>query len=96
MAISRLVSGSSTFFGVEGGEHPAFAEPAHYDPRALRGGRVVLAAFDLGTELPVGRTRVATLHFALDAGAQPTFVVELVTAAGPDGDALEARATIER
>src|SRR5262249_39121012 len=57
-----VVDGNAMIVGVEGGEHPAFARPPHYDPAALAGGRIILAAFDTGTELPTQRTRVATVH----------------------------------
>ena len=48
--------------GVEGGVAGPFHEPPYYDPAALRGGRIVLAAFNTGGDLPHGRIRVATLH----------------------------------
>ena len=83
-------SGRARIAGIEGGEHPAFAEPAHYDPRALRGGRVVLATFSLDDELPTGRTRVATLHVEVRGDAPIDWELELVAAAGPGGDEIDA------
>lgn len=88
-------AGLALLTGVEGGEHGAFAEPAHYDPRALKNHRVVLLAYHLGEDCPVGRTRVATLHFVQERAGKPSFKARLVTAAGPDGRVLAARVEIQ-
>ena len=62
-------SDRSRIVGIEGGQHPAFIEPASYDPAALQGGRIVLAGFSLDEDLPVGETRVATIHLEVDGPA---------------------------
>lgn len=90
--------------GVEGGEHPAFAEPPFYDPRAMLTERVVLAAFSTDSALPEGRVRVARLHYQIQSGQiqggqiegahEPRFTVTLVAAATSDGRAIEARASL--
>jgi hypothetical protein len=90
----RIASGDARIVGVEGGEHPAFAEPAYYDRAALRERRIVLAAFHTGNDLPSGTTRVATLHLAVTGDADPTFDAELVVAAGPDGRRFAASVSI--
>src|SRR5512145_190868 len=43
--------------GIEGGEHPAFRTPPHYDPKAMQQERVIIAAFNAGktSDLPTGR-----------------------------------------
>lgn len=87
-------SGRAVLVGVEGGEHPAFAEPPYYDPEALRKGRVVIAAFDTGEDVPSGRTRVARLHFQLDPGGEPDFQVKLTVAASPGGEEVPAKVTL--
>ncbi len=74
--------------GVEGGAPAAFSQPPHYDPAALRGHRIILAAFSTGDDLPRGRVRVATLHMREAAGAEPTYRIELMAAAGADGAPL--------
>src|SRR4051812_49287196 len=53
--------GDVKLVGLEGGEHVAFKEPPHYDPRALTlpEPRVIVAAFNTGNDLPKGKTRVA-------------------------------------
>ena len=87
-------SGRASLVGIEGGEHRAFVEPARYDPRALAGGRVVLAAFSLSDDLPSGRTRVARLHLEV-RGADPLLgECRLVAAAGAEGRELEARVAL--
>jgi len=88
-------AGDVEVVGVEGGEHPAYAEPAYYDPAALRQHRLVLAAFDTGTNLPTGRTRVATLHLMVRGAAAPELEARLVVAADPDGRSFDAAVTIE-
>ena len=79
--------------GLEGGEPSAFAEPPYYDPKAMKGSRVVVAAFSTkaAAELPTGRVRVATLHLQVSGEIEPQFDVKLVTAAGPDGERIDAK-----
>lgn len=89
-------SGRVALVGIEGGEHPAFAEPPHYDPRALRADRVVIAAFDTGRELPSGETRVATLHVRVPAGVAIDYEVTLEVVAGPDVEIMDAKVDLRR
>lgn len=81
--------------GIEGGEHPAFRIPPYYDPAALAKGRVIIAAFNTGKNLPSGRTRVATLHLRVAGSAQPRYGVSLTVAASPEGKAIAAEAEAE-
>lgn len=76
--------------GIEGGDGPAFATPPHYDPRALRGGEVVLAALAAGDDLPTGRTTVAVLHVESAAGGRGPLELSELVAVGADGAAIEA------
>ncbi len=84
--LELIATGDAQIVGVEGGDAPAFAEPPAYDPAALAGGRIILAAFSLrdAAELPRGRTRIATVHIR-EPGAPPRFTVRLHAASGPDG-----------
>jgi len=75
--------------GVEGGAG-AFAEPPHYDPAALRGGRIILAAFTTTAGAPQRRTRVATLHMRESGDAQPSYRAVVMVAAAPDGRRIPA------
>jgi hypothetical protein len=83
--------------GVEGGETEAFAEPPYYDPAALHPtmgeGRIVLAAYSLSADLPVGATRVACLHLQIPADYELQPILKVIIAADTNGEAIEA--TIE-
>ena len=89
----EIVARGATIAGVEGGQRGAFVEPPHYDPAALQAGRIILAAFDTGTDLPSGRTRVATLHLREDGPAD--YEIRLIAAAGAGGERLDATASVE-
>jgi hypothetical protein len=77
-------TGDVKIVGVEGGEHPAFQGAPYYDPEALDHGRIVIAAFNTGRDLPKGRTRVATLHLRVAGPTAPRYAVKLVVAADAD------------
>ncbi|QOV88909.1 hypothetical protein [Humisphaera borealis] len=81
--------------GLEGGEHPAFAQPPYYDPRALIDERVIVAAYSTAEELPQGRTRVARLHVQVTGDKNAEYVATLQTAAGADGSIIPAKLTVE-
>lgn len=72
------------YSAVEGGEPGAFGEAPAYDPAALRGGRLILAAYagpEEAGEPPAGRVRVARLHYLVaDADAIEFAVSGVVTA----------------
>ena len=82
--------------GIEGGEHPAFAAPPFYDPRAMQHERAILAAFSTrpAADLPRGETRVATIHLQITGVASPAYQLKLQTAAGPDGHRIAAGARL--
>jgi hypothetical protein len=92
--VEVTVEGDAMIVGVEGGDVPAFAAPPHYDPRALAGGRIIIADLDVGTDLPRGRTRVATLHMR-ESGAPPTYHATLQAAADADGTPIPATVRLE-
>jgi hypothetical protein len=83
--------------GIEGGEHPAFAEPPFYDPKAMQHDRVILAAFSTrrASDLPHGRTRVATIHLQITGAAKPEYQLKLKTAADAGGTRFDASAEVE-
>ena len=80
-------TGRATVVGVEGGAEP-WSEPPRYDPAALRGGRIVLAAFLL-EGARAGEQQVARVHLAIEGGAPVALDRELVVAAAPGGDPVE-------
>lgn len=90
------VDGRTVLVGVEGGEHPAFAKPPYYDPKALATGRVVLAAFDTGDDLPRGRSRIARIHLQIKGSDDPDLEVRSVVVADRDGRELTARMVVEK
>jgi len=82
--------------GIEGGEHPAFAEPPYYDPRAMNNNRVILAAFSTGNDLPKGRSRVARIHVLLRGPGDRLWHTELTTSASADGTKIPAEISIAK
>lgn len=92
--VKVTVEGDALIVGVEGGDVAAFAPAPHYDPRALAGGRIIIADLDVGTDLPRGRTRVATLHMR-ESGAPPTYHATLQAAATADGTPIPATVRLE-
>ena len=79
--------------GVEGGEPAVYREPPTYDPAALQGGKIVLAAFTKD-DAPSGRVRVARLH--LKESAKVDLVGKLTAAGAPGGARFDAKVTLER
>jgi hypothetical protein len=79
-----------TLVGIEGGQHPAFKVPPYYDPKALAGNRVILAALNAGTDLPNSKTRVATLHLQIKGDAKPAMSAKLVVAASANEKTIDA------
>ena len=92
----RVESGDARIVGVEDGEHPAFRKPAYYDPAARQGGRIILAAFSTAKDLPKGKTRVATLHFAVRGGETPRYSIRTDVAADAYGKPVPATATLSK
>lgn len=81
--------------GVENGDSPAFAKAPYYDRKAVRDGRadrIIVADFTLqrGSELPVGRVRIATVHVRLTGDSEPDYVLKLVTAGNAEGEPVTA------
>ena len=72
--------------GVEGGRGAAFGDAPHYDPRALRGGFIKLAALQLEGPLSRGRVHVATLHVEHLATSPPRLTASEITAVDLDGE----------
>lgn len=90
----EIVATNATIVGVEGGESAAFREPPFYDPKALAGGRIKLAAFQTRGELPRGRTRVATLHMR-EGQSRVTYEGQPTAAATSDGRRIEITVSVE-
>lgn len=81
--IEVVAEGDALILSVEGGDPPAFDAPPTYDPAALRGGRIIIAALSTDANLPSGRHRVATLH--LRESGTVSYRARLMAAARADG-----------
>lgn len=83
--------------GIEGGAHAAFRQPPFYDPKAIQHERVIIASFNTApsADLPLGKTRVATIHFQTVSAQPPRFELRLQVAADSQGNKIDARASFE-
>lgn len=77
------VEGPAEIVGVEGGEAVVWREAPQYDPEALAGGRLIVAAFTLEDAPPAGTIRVARLH-VMETG-KGEYTVRLMAAADVGG-----------
>lgn len=87
-------AGDVKIVGIEGGEPAAFASPPYYDPKAMQGDRVVIAAFSTRKDLPKGEVRVARIHVQIAGEAKVDFASTLVAAASADGTKIEAKLSV--
>jgi hypothetical protein len=78
-------AGDVTLVGIEGGEHVAFRQPPYYDPKAMGQDRIILGAFNTGSDLPRGRTRVARLMVRVTGDTAPAYAATVQVAASADG-----------
>ena len=90
-------NGVAKIVGIEGGEHPAFRQPPFYDPKAMQHERVIIASFSTApaTGLPIGKTRVATVHFQTTGTQLPKFELKLQTAGDLQGNKIAVQASFE-
>ena len=92
----KEAAGQIKIVGVEGGQHKAFEEAPYYDPAALANDRIIVAAFDTGSELPKGRTRIATIHLQIIGDAEPDYELKLTVAADADANEIPAKISFEK
>ena len=83
-------TGQIKIVGVEGGEPAAFQGTPYYDPAALGSGRIVLAAYSTGRDLPAGKVRVARLR-VVSAQREPNYELKVCVAGTSDGNKVPAR-----
>ena len=81
--------------GIENGDGAFSAEAPFYDPRALQGGRIVVAAFTT-EEVKPGRIRVATLHMQESAVGEVDYASKVMAAAEPGADKIDAKIELVR
>ena len=92
----KTAAGQIKIVGVEGGQHEAFKEAPYYDPAALANDRIIIAAFNTGSELPKGRTRIATIHLQIIGDAEPDYELKLTVAADADANEIPAKISFEK
>ncbi|MBW7990349.1 MAG: hypothetical protein FVQ84_10095 [Planctomycetes bacterium] len=92
----KAAAGQIEIVGVEGGQHKAFRQAPYYDPAALANGRIIIAAFDTGSELPKGRTRIATIHLQIIGDAEPDYELKLTVAGDADANEIPAKISFEK
>ena len=90
----KIATQNARIVGIEGGDHPAFRNPPHYDPRAIQGERVIVAAFNPGAEksLPKGRIRIGSIHIEAAPAAICRFEIENLEAADAQGGRISVSA----
>ena len=83
---------------VEGGDHIAFQRPPFHDPKAIQSHLIRLAAFSVRApeKLPVGRTRVASLHVQVTGSNSPEFHVELEVASNHKAEKITCKIQIQK
>ena len=97
----KLARGAMKVVGVESGDGVFAAKPPYYDRKALDkpdAEEIVIAMFVTAdnARLPVGKTRVATIHLMTRDEDVPAFKSKLETVAGPDGIPFAADLTIRQ
>lgn len=92
----KATAGQIKIVGVEGGQHKAFAEPPYYDKAALANDRIIIAAFNTGSELPKGRTLIATIHLQFIGDTEPDYELKLTVAADADANEIPAKISFEK
>jgi hypothetical protein len=92
----KATAGQIKIVGVEGGEHKAFKEAPYYDPAALAQNRIIIAAFNTGSDLPKGRTRIATIHLQIIGETKPEYELKLAVAADAKGNEIPAEISYEQ
>jgi hypothetical protein len=90
----KVTTQNARIVGIEGGDHPAFRNPPQYDPRAIQGERLVVAAFNAGAEksLPRGRIRIGSIHIEAAPSAICRFEIENLEAADVQGRRISVTA----
>ena len=92
----KAAAGQIKIVGVEGGQHQAFEEAPYYDPAALTNDRIIIAAFNTGSELPKGRTQIATIHLQIIGDAEPDYELKLIVAADADANEIPVKISSEK
>ncbi len=92
----KATAGQIKIVGVEGGQHKAFKEAPYYDPTALAQDRIIIAAFNTGSELPKQQTRIATIHLQIIGEIEPEYELKLTVSADEDGEKIPAKISCKK
>jgi hypothetical protein len=74
--------------GLEGGQAGSYTNAPYYDQKGFESGRIIVAAFTTDKDAPMGRTRVATIHIAVERNAAPDLTCKLMAAAKSGGQRI--------
>lgn len=85
----RTTTGQVKIVGLEGGDHPTFAQPPYYDAQALMQDRIIIAAFSTDANLPTTATRVTTIHLQVLGDIEPEFDIDLTVAADSNSQPID-------
>jgi hypothetical protein len=89
----KTIAGDALIVGVGGGTARGFTDPPTYDPAALAGGRIILAAMNPNLALNMGRHLVAVVHMR-ESGEEPVYEVEVIAAGDVDGRVVPVTAVL--
>jgi hypothetical protein len=89
----KATTGQVEIVGIERGDIVEFHDPPYYDPAALKSNRIIVGAFNLSDQLPVGKTRVARLHLHISGNQKPIYALNLVVAGDKEGKPIAAQAS---
>ena len=90
----KVTAGDVTLVGVEGGECGGVPPAPLLRPGCAARQRIVIAAFDLGTDLPRGKTRVARLMVRVRGTVAPAYEATLAATAADDGKPVPATISV--
>lgn len=96
----RETDGRMVVVGVENGASAVFDRAPYFDREAVRLGtadRIIVADYSLAPShmLPIGKTRIATIHVRLSGNRPASFDLRLITAANADGINVDAAISID-
>ncbi len=90
-----VIAGEAEIVGVEGADHPGFQDAPYYDPAALAGGRIIIAAFSTKHQLPIGKQRVATIHMRESGPERVAYEIRTIALADKRGKPVSAKVLLE-
>src|SRR5687767_4043073 len=90
----KATAGQVEIVGIERGDNAGFQDPPYYDPAAIQKNRIVIGAFNLTNNLPVGKTKIARLHLHISGAQKPTYAAKVIVAGNKEGKPIAASASV--